>query len=164
MIFAILIFLVPIIGIIVGIIKGWDFFEKIGCAFGLGFLGFIAVLLIGLPLAFNLPKTIEYENVELVTLQDGSSQRGSFFLGSGFIDGVQKYTYYSKSGDAFQLRSVDAEDVLVFQDTKNPYVRHEKSCTSPRDWLIECAIDTDRVTEIHVPKNSIKADFVLDAK
>lgn len=124
-----------------------------------GLLGIIAYILVSV--AVN--HTPIYENHELLNLQDGTETQGSFFLGIGYIDGVQLYSYYQNKGDWFEWKSTKAKGVKVFQDSDRPYVVQESDCISHARWLVDCVTD-GRVTEIHVPPHTIKTNFVLDAQ
>lgn len=134
--------------------------------------GFILVIwaLLTLLLGSLLPHTNIYENKSLVALQDGTQTVGSFFLGYGHIDGVPKYTYYVQNGGGYRLQNADAEKIDVYQDTDKPYIKVSTSCYGRWTWLVICnsgmsnTSGDDAVSEIHVPKNTIKQDFVLDAK
>lgn len=130
----------------------------------------LGTILIGIPLAFlfnfllSRPMDKHYmtERNNLAVLQDSVQTQGAFFLGSGVIGGTPKYTFYREDGTGKKLESVDASTVTVYEDTDKPYLIRQTDCKTSMTWLAYCFSD-ERVTEIHVPKNTIKQNYVLDA-
>lgn len=141
-----------------------EFWEYVVALFIFATTALTAALVITIPAGSMLPKTTEFTNTELVALQDGSgSKGGTFFLGTGYVGSTMKYNFYKSDGAAKKLESIDSKDVRLFEDTNTPYVRQITGCNGPWEWLVPC-FEIFRVVEIHVPKNTIKTDLVLDAK
>lgn len=151
------------IGISAAIDEPWARYENIFLGCFIALCGGVLVLFLGGLVSFFVPHTFTYEERPLSALQDGSTTEGSFFLGTGVIDEEQVYTYYMQEGKGFKLDNSPADQVTVFQDTEKPYALKQKDCKSKAEWLVFCVTD-NRVTEIHVPKGTIKNNFVLDAK
>lgn len=100
----------------------------------------------------------------LSALQDGSQTRGSFFLGSGFVDGQQVFSYYEKRGGAFYLKTTLARDAKVVESDGTPRVEH--SCRQTTNiWIsvfTKCWNNWDYT--FYVPKGSVVTNYTLDAK
>jgi hypothetical protein len=149
------------------LVGAWDWAERIviivvGVIFG--FFGwFIVCIVLSFLVALPMNKHFTTENRNLAVLQDGNQLQGSFFLGIGSIDGVPKYTFYAEHNGGKKLESIDADTVTVFEDTDAPYLVQQTGCKTSMEWLAHCYSDK-RVTEIHVPKDTIKGNFVLDAQ
>lgn len=106
------------------------------------------------------------ETKNLVSLQDGSSVEGSFFLGCGTINEKPSYTYYVKTGEnQFVLKSVGAEYCTVVYTTGKPCIKTiRKSFNSDtlNYWFFQNT-GYDRY-QLCVPEGSIKSNYILDAK
>jgi len=133
-------------------------------------IGLMSALTIGCLIAFPLPMKTHLERHELIveSLQDGSSIRGSFFLGCGQINGVMKYTYYSKQGDLFKLNQVDASEIRIRYTDGQPkivwYVLVPDNNEPINNWAIDQGLHEKTVPIIEVPRGSIKSNFTLDAQ
>jgi len=166
MLFIVLAIAAIVIGLIVGIVLSFDSYaDGIEWFFGLLMGIFAAIFLFGIMLTISVfvPHHFTTEKKNLFVLQDGTQTGGSFFLGIGTIDGTPTYTYYVQEGKGAKLANTEADEVIVYQDTDKAYLVQQTDCKTNIEWLIKCATD-ERVTEIHVPKNTIKQNFVLDAK
>src|SRR3989304_5984485 len=65
----------------------------------------------------NGSKTTEITNTHIVTLKDGQSVGGSFFLGSGYINSSLQYiTYTEVSPSNFKMSKFVADDVEINED------------------------------------------------
>lgn len=159
------IIILAIIGLVIGIFFAVDNYSDgeepfIGLLVGAVF-GLLVSLFIG---AAHLDTSTTRSN--LANLQDGSSTSGGFFLGTGHIDEKQVFTYYKETDNGkFQLRNLENDtDVFVVQDTKGEaYVETTQTDVNPA-WSLWGVGGYIEKTEFHVPKGSIKTDFVLDAK
>ena len=65
--------------------------------------------IIGTAVAFALPAKTEIVKTtyNLEALQDNNSVKGSFFLGSGQIDGKMKYVFYYERDGFYKLEQAD---------------------------------------------------------
>lgn len=163
----ILVGLAVLFGIAVLLKEAYDWSERVAIILLGGSLGIILWVFASMILSFlvNLPlhKTYSTERKDLTILQDGTQTTGSFFLGIGSFDGEQKYSYYVSQNGGSKLEQTKADTVTVYQDSEEAYLLQQTYCKTSADWLTFCVSD-GRVTEIHVPKNTIKQNFVLDAK
>lgn len=181
-----LLLIVTIVGIIIGLYKcGWDdldnFFNNIGRAF-VGFFvgGFVGILvgallalLVGTILKNYHPEDI-VENVEGVeyisTLQDNYGVSGSFFLGSGSIDGEMKYAYYvsdtvqtsPKIVVDYSLELIDTDIVTVRFINDSTIIPHIAKIR--KNYYSNWAMWSNIYRVIYVPKGTIRNEFKLDAR
>ena len=133
---------------------------------------YIGVLLgagIGALIAVIIPSKTEtkVEIVNLVTLQDNNSVRGSFFLGSGNIDGKMKYVYYYEAEGGYKMGQTNYEQALIKYTEDTPRmetIKEIKTNDFSNNFTISlhCSCEDDVV--IYIPKGTIKTDYVLDAK
>ena len=130
-----------------------------------GSIGFLAGVLLSYVLSIILATISPTYHVEsrngLVTLQDGTSVSGRFFLGSGSVDGKPGYTYYRGDGvNGFSLESVAANKAIVKYSTEAPRV--EKILTCGPGLFSNSCVSSQYV--FYVPEGSVKQDYTLDAK
>jgi hypothetical protein len=88
-----------------------------------GILGILLGLLIGALVTWYIPAKYETLSSEviLVSLQDNESIKGyGCYLGSGYVHGQMKYTFYYKYGDGFKLTQINADHVTVKYTTGKP--------------------------------------------
>lgn len=141
-------------GIIDGIL--WGFLTS-------SFVSLLAFIVLFLASVF-VPCQATYKKQSLTSLQDSVETEGSFFIGTGNIDGKPTYAYYVDHGNYSTFETVKARDVKVFTDASYPYVKLKTGCVSKYPWLAYCFTDTTSVEEIHVPEGTIKSNYNLDAK
>lgn len=124
-------------------------------------------MIFGLIVAVMIPGETETKirKIELANLNDRSNTSGSFFLGSGQVEGVMKYTYYYKNGDYYKMGSRDAEGVLIKYTDGPAYIeiREKKLKKGP---LINKFVIYSQEPQIiiHIPEGSIKTYYNLDAQ
>ena len=158
-----------VIGIIIGIIlaarSSWsDLFDFImNIIFGV-----IIGAIIGLFIAFILPmKTYDaHGSCNIVALQDNSSVSGSFFLGSGQIDGKMKYVFYIEENGLYKMHQIDYNLVQIRYTDSIPKI-HITEITKTDAFINHFAIDRnigDQTYIIEVPKGTIKTNYNLDAQ
>lgn len=164
MILAIVIILLVLAGI------AWYESKEWGAAVGVlaigGFVGFLVTVLM---MCFTGGRV--YMEYPLVTMQDGKTTHGSFFLGSGNIDGVASFTWYEKDGGSYYLEDIPAWQAEVRYTTGQPHVIWD--CRNERaGWVFYplnvspdpyCSGRSTHVT-FYVPEGSVKNEYVLDAK
>jgi len=162
-----------LLGLIVGLTAywgGWDGFVDFAQGFLIGaFIGGT----IGLVVAASIGGGNTYAYTaksELGALGDINQMGGSFFLGSGMLEGKQYFTYYKKVGDnQYQLRNIEATSsyptVTVVQDaTSTPYAETTENVLKPGFELWGLVSGNIETVTFHVPVGTIKNNFVLDAQ
>jgi len=134
----------------------WD-----GQAFGAMFMGgcFVAFLVFMLSIAFADDKTITTQTY-LQSFERTSQVSGSFFLGSGTINGGPAYCYYVKvAKDTYALRWEDATRATIVEDG-NTYVLKTQAVECEGSWWLWIQHHHAPMTvEFHIPKGSIKHVF-----
>ena len=134
-----------------------EFFFLIASSIIGGIIGGI----IGFAIALAIPPVyvVEKTTHNLEALQDNSAVSGSFFLGSGNINGDIIYTYYYENNDSFKLNQVEAKDAKIKYTEGTPKVEVLKYVNKN-----QFALRKDYFEYIfYVPKNSIKQSYSLDA-
>lgn len=121
---------------------------------------------------FASPEETRYVNIYSMGDGLGSEGRGGFFGGFGSIDSEAVFMYYTKDGEYYKLRHVDADRVKIVQ-TDEGQPRYEKQCGNSADlagWLRMPFWDYDSIIcdsysdlTFFVPEGSIKQQFNLDA-
>jgi len=178
-----------IIGIVIGVIIALlinnkqghkqDAFKIMTIVGGI-FFGFLisgAIWLIGGIFIVNGSNTeyeeIKIERVELVALQDGSTTKGSFFLGSGYINGSMGYYGYSKvATSTYKMvefgmrRTLIVEDVTTGGMSYYQKIYRQRAETHPlMNWFCYTRGRHRFIrTEIHIPIGSIITNIKLDAR
>lgn len=127
------------------------------------FTGFFVLIAFGLPLSYNLPKTINYQEKNIVSLQDSVGIQGTFFLGSGSIKGNPTYTFYTEEDGGFKLNNVNASSTLIKYGDQ-PKTKYESGCDGVWQWIAPCAYSSSEPVEVTVPEGTIKQNFTLDAQ
>lgn len=125
---------------------------------------------VGLIITILLPANTyqSKESFTLITMKDGSNSSGSFFLGTGSVDGVMKHTFYyqEKNGD-IKLKQIDASDAIIRYGKWNKAILHYEETLATDSWINYISYDFnigDDKYLFEVPKGTIKTDFVLDAE
>lgn len=160
-----------IIGLVIALVSIYAGFDDIRDIFYYLFFGIAGAILggiIGLLIALSLPAKTEIVKTtyNLEALQDNNSVKGSFFLGSGQIEGKMKYVFYYEKDGYYKLEQADYEEVKVkYSDEKPKVERFNRNYV--KDALINhFAIDLNSYQEyiIYVPKGTIKQNYSLDAQ
>lgn len=142
-----------------------EWWENIFISLGGVLVGTLIGGLIGFIIALALPCVPKdaTETFEIVSLQDGNSLNGHFFLGSGNISDEMVYTFYYKTeAGGFKLKQVKSELTEIMYSSESPKaIRHYYVDGS---WWNNFAIDFyESKWVIEIPEGSIKTNYVLDA-
>ena len=160
-----------IIGLIIALVSIFDGFDSIDDFIVYFFFGIIGASiggLIGLAIAFALPAKTEIVKTtyNLEALQDNNSVKGSFFLGSGHIDGKMKYVFYYEKDGFYELEQVDYNEVKIkYSDEKPKAERFNRKNVKDafiNNFAIDCNCEQKYI--IYVPKGTIKPNYTLDAQ
>lgn len=157
-----------IIGFIISIISIFDGFDYIVDIFLAGIIGTLIGGLIGLVIALALPAKTEIVKTtyNLEALQDNNGVSGSFFLGSGQIEGKMKYVFYYEKDGFYKLEQVDYEEVKVKYSDEKPKAERFNRKYVKDAFINNFAIGCNHYQEyiIYVPKGTIKQNYTLDAQ
>jgi len=159
-----------VIGLIMSIsIKGED---KIPIWAAVGTLSFFSAM-IGSIIASGISKgeidnmvvVKEYSREKIRALEDNINGGGSFFLGSGSIEGKHYYYYYEEmSNGGYKSRKIEASNATVFEDQDSLAYVSKVIVDLPEDNSLKNWCFTQSTTHIHVPKGSITHKFNMDLK
>ena len=132
------------------------------------FVGFIVLGMLGV---FPAERTLVVTDTPLVALKDNSSITGRLFLFGGTVDGKAVYHYYRTEGYGFVLEHIDADGVVVYEDTVDTaYLRTQWNRVTPAHkarwlhWFVYADGISAAPDELHVPPGTIKHEFALDAE
>lgn len=125
-------------------------------------------VIIGTAIAFALPAKTEIvkTSYNLEALQDNNSVKGSFFLGSGQIEGKMKYVFYYERDGFYKLEQADYKEVKVKYSDEKPKAERFNRKNVKDAFINNFAIDRNCYQEyiIYVPKGTIKQNYSLDAQ
>lgn len=166
--------IIVILFIILGVFVGYKMAEDMLDEFVDYVFGCIPMLLFGMIFGFLgfglsalLPAKMHTVIVtdKVVSLQDGSSVSGNFFLGCGTIEGKMKYTYYRDSNGVFSMNQLPMESTTIVYSELEPKVEQHTTCMVEGAFINYFAIDVpyDKYV-VYVPKGTIKNGFSLDAQ
>ena len=134
-------------------------------------VSFLAILIggsIGIATALALPTKTEIVKTtyNLEVLQDNNSVEGSFFLGSGQIEGKMKYVFYYEKDGYYKLEQADYNEVKVKYSDEKPKAERFRQKDVKDAFINNFAIDCNYHQEyiIYVPKGTIKQNYSLDAQ
>ena len=83
-------------------------------------------------------------------------QDGSFFLGSGHIDGKYEYYFYALNSDGSrQIESVDASECRIMEDDTTPRIETVRYVADGKYTNLFYFDKSDSACIIHVPAGSI---------
>lgn len=106
-------------------------------------------------------------SVPIASLADTSGTTGSFVLGCGQIRDDIYYMYYEGVDPGpFTIRRINADGVRIFTDEDvSPYILF-RTVTTVHKLKNGSKTEAGRVkiTEIHVPRNTIRKNFNLDSE
>lgn len=131
-------------------------------------LGIIIGGLIGFFVAWLMPMELstKKETVEIVALQDNNSVNGSFFLGSGYVDGNMEFILYYECENGFKMMQLSPKHTLIRYSKDKPTLTVNR--LRPTDnWINYFGFDRDVLREtytINVPEGTILNHYSLDAK
>lgn len=128
-------------------------------------LGFLIGAMLSTGIGLFVPqKPVEVDRIKLVALKDNITTQGSFFLGSGVVDGVHKYFYYKENGHGgFLIGSIDSSGVPIYEDVdSDPYISVLHHEFVDKKFNAIAIPNLNEFYAFHIPKNSITRDFKLD--
>ena len=142
--------------------EGEDFY----LTFLYGMLAALCVIVIFVICLFNIPpndKTEDGETESLQALSTSSSIQGrSFFLGSGYVNGVRTLNFIVHQPDGgFRVEQACASSSLIYEGTQQPTVStifHSYS----NGWVLPWDFRTNTTYRFDVPKGSVLEGYTVD--
>ena len=164
------IIIITIIGLAIGSIV---FYEKINdiedlllwllgiiiCSLSFAFFGFLIALVIP-----TKTKTV-IDTYYLKSLQDNNSVSGSFFLGSGQINGEMKYVFYYETEGGYRMRQLSYDQALIKYTNEKPKLeiyRQEPTNAFINNFSVGGLGDSKNI--FYVPKGTVKQNYNLDSR
>ena len=153
-------FLIMIIVTVFMIIKRLELLDAIIIVILVAVFGLFISVIIGGTIVSDKTYDIKTEkSYDLLSLNDASSSSGSFFLGTGTINGtLTYYAYIKKEHDEIIPIVIPYNEIKIrFTDGTPTYKKIRYSLFK---WCIG-----DKVDRIfYIPENSIKNNFILDGE
>ena len=169
-----------ICGPVVGIIMAWfltvgdssfmgndivDYIFFVFMAFLMIVLGFIVSGSIAWGLSNLAEQNIElHHTTQLVAIQDNVDIVGSFFLGTGNIEGKLVYYYYEAvGGGGIKPNKIESNNVTIYEvDNIEPRIEHFEATGFKKRILNYILYPMKSHVNIYVPKGSILRNFNLN--
>lgn len=171
-----ILFALMLASIIFGFIKSWknkvfDDDKTIKILDGILY-SFISCMVSGLIFFLALAITTSVTNVKYTTtssykifaLQDNQNTAGSFFLGSGTLDGVMKYTYMVETYDGYLMQSIEADTVTIKYSNDPKIETFTREFTNSTVKFLFIAPIGGSKQIISIPEGSIKNGYNVDLK
>lgn len=147
-----------------------DFFDKIMISFlTLGctalVVGVFCFILLGLSSAFAESSYIKTSESKIIALQDNSSAVGSFFLGSGIVEGSMQYTYMTKENEEMQMHTLKIDEATLIYSSEPRIEKYEKIFDSKViRFLFGRQPIGDTVYKLYIPEGTVKESYNVDLK
>lgn len=147
-----------ILGIIHGIIEGYDFVDKLFLSAVSALFGVAIGLCVGFAVAYMLPEKSEHriiETIQITAINDGTSSH--YIFGSGGTS--DEYKYYRKTKQGYKMEDIPVNRAEIrYSDS----VRIEVWDYIPKpEWQFGIDLNV-RTYLIYVPEGSIKEQFNFD--
>lgn len=167
------IIILAIIGAIIGVIAsydGSDYLEEIFLYLSSAILGALIGGIFGFLIALAIPSKTEtvIDTYYLEALQDNNSVSGSFFLGSGYINGEMKYVFYYETDGGYKIKQLSYDNALIKYTNETPKVETYREVQTDAFinkfsvYMGGCGCNNKNI--IYVPKGTIKQNYNLDAQ
>lgn len=159
-----------ILSIIGALIVSWGFFMDNEYIWGIlfGFIGLLLGCLFGILVAVIIPSemTTVKTTYKLESIQDNRSVNGSFFLGSGNINGSMKYVFYYEENGFYKMEQVDYSKVKIKYVDSNHIAERFDEIQSKDAFINNFSLGFTYCKGyiIYVPKGTIKNNYTLDAQ
>lgn len=151
-----------IIGLLIGLFKVKDYI------FALTYIGII----IGGLVAFALTPVmttiapVETEVIEkkIYALNDTSSNQGTHYLYSGYINNELKYRYVVGTSNGKQVKETKTTNVFIKEENCEPKVKIYKRVLKNKiyGWLFFVELPDEDKVEFYVPDNTVINDYNID--
>lgn len=163
--------LVAIIGVLISLyITAYsDTLDRIvyaGMSAVLGF--FIGSLLLGVIISEMAPRVSQNTStVNIVSIRTGDGVEGTFFLGTGTINGYPMYTYFRQQSDGgYVQETIPAHSTVVYEDMtdrRGTIETYDDVIPESWKWRKWTAVTIYRPSyyRVHIPKGSIMRNFEL---
>ncbi len=151
-----------IIGLLIGLFKVKDYIVA---------LTYIGIIIGGL-VAFALTPVmtaiapVETEVIEkkIYALNDTSSNQGTHYLYSGYINNELKYRYVVGTSNGKQVKETKTTNVFIKEENCEPKVKIYKRVLKNKiyGWLFFVELPDEDKVEFYVPDNTVINDYNID--
>lgn len=168
----VLIWIIAVVGITVYTIcdcDRWSDFSDVMLAFFssavLGFMILVLTILLSSGIChISCDKTwYTSSDVEIHALQDNITTEGSFFLGSGQVDGNLKYFYVEDTEFGYTIRDVDADNTYIKYTDGECHM--ETQSYEFDNWFVRLiAVPMTERRIFYIPEGSILQNYNIDLR
>ena len=103
------------------------------------------------------------EDVDIYALQDNVTTEGSFFLGSGNVDGEFNYFYVEKTELGYTVKDIDADQAYIQYTSDRCHI--ERQTYTFDNWFVNLiAVPLSDRYIIYIPEGSILNNYSVDLK
>jgi len=106
-------------------------------------------------------KDVPFNEVSITALKDGNVSEGTFFLGSGSVDGVTYYYYMVDTQYGKTMNKIKAANTYIQEGDFEPKIVKYKEDYDSKFWNWVYPNHESR-TIIQVPENTVTKDFEID--
>jgi hypothetical protein len=121
-----------------------------------GYFGYIMIDLVEQQRDFlNYHEIDRIDKADILSLKDGSTIRGSFVLGSGYVNGIDVYIYYTMNDKGGYVRNrIPADVTTIYMDENDhPYLISHYVETNNRH------VQYIHSYSLHVPNGTVTQTF-----
>jgi hypothetical protein len=143
----------------------WLWFGFFGAVIGV-LLGVLFSLILMLFVSGLPADRVKVDTEQVYALQDGDSATGSFFFGSGYVNGEMRYTYMAKEDGGLRMKQLDADGILIKEGTEPRVEKYTQKYTnsSVRFWFGDYPSNSEYEYVIYAPAGTVKQQFNVDLK
>lgn len=143
----------------------WHSFADTIIFMWIGFLIGVLIVFIGGIVVSAVAESEEFivGTREIVAFKDNNSTSGSFFLGSGYVDGDMKYCAMIKNEDgSYEMKTYDTDECLIIETNDTPKIEKRGYCfkTEWLNWFFFNMKLNEYV--FYIPEGSICNNYVVD--
>lgn len=137
----------------------------------------LLMLLSLVPLAFIMgiretaeDKDFDYKkesSIEIAAFEDNITSEGSFYLGSGSVEGVMKYFYMIEREGGLQTESIPSDNTIIYdkdEKLKKPRIDVYEGTYNKMGSVGKMLNITKTKYKVYVPKGSVKTNYNVDLK
>lgn len=148
-----------------GIWSGGGFEKTVAfLIFGL-FIGFLLAIVLSACPEFQKEREWKVEKTQnIISIEDGSTISGQFFLGSGTIKDQLCFTFYRETENGFVFDKVSSSGTVIKETDGVPRIEWRRQRRVAPFYKSFVLFPPDREVIIYVPKGSIIRNFNLDSK
>jgi hypothetical protein len=104
------------------------------------------------------PIVVSSSTQTLTTLNTSTASQGTFFLGTGTVEGESVINYVTNENGVYRVQSVDADQATILTDSGEPTVIINVT-QRENTAILPFRLPTLDTYEFHIPEGSITANY-----